>query len=80
MLGSGTVLTRSICLFAFAAALASAGQGQSTAAPAREPDVAILATVNAKELRFTAVGDVNVTFPGQSDNATIFNCSKRPRA
>jgi hypothetical protein len=34
------------------------------AEPAPPPDVAILANVRARELRFSAVPDVNVTFRG----------------
>ena len=41
-----------------------------------EPDVAILATVRAKELRFEQVPEVKVTFPDQEKNQTVWHSDR----
>ena len=64
------MLTR--VLVAWAIAAISAAQTPST-----EPDIAILANVRAKELRFDVVPDVKVTFPDQQNNKTVWH-SARP--
>lgn len=55
-------------LFAAAAAVAQE--------PQQQPDVAILANVRAKELRFTEVPDVKVTFPDQPRNQTVWKSDR----
>lgn len=64
-----SAVTRSTILFTFiAAAFPAFAQTQ--------PDVAILATVHAKELRFTEVPQVSVTFPGQENNQTVWHTDR----
>jgi hypothetical protein len=41
-----------------------------------QPDIAILATVRAKELRFSAVPNVTVTFADQARNATVWTTDR----
>jgi hypothetical protein len=67
-----------LCFAAFSAASALAQtQTQTTPAPeATQPDVLILANVRARELRFDAVPQVSVTFPGQENNATVWHSDR----
>jgi hypothetical protein len=41
-----------------------------------QPDVAIFATVHAKELRFTEVPEVKVTFPTDPQNKNVWNTER----
>ena len=41
-----------------------------------EPDVALLATVHAKQLQFDVVPDVKVTFPDQAKNQTVWHSDR----
>jgi hypothetical protein len=55
--------------------IAGSAVAQTAAQPAREPDVAITATVRARELRFEKVPKVTVTFPGQQ-NANVWKTDR----
>ncbi len=46
------------------------------AAQTTQPDVAIYATVHAKELQFSEVPDVKVTFPNQEKNQTVWHSDR----
>ncbi len=41
-----------------------------------QPDIAIFATVRAKELRFSAVPNVSVTFADEARNATVWTSDR----
>ena len=60
----------------FAVLISTSVAAQSTPDTNSTPDVAILATVHAKELRFTEVPEVKVTFPGQPQNQTVWKSDR----
>jgi hypothetical protein len=60
----------------FAVLISTTAVGQNAPDQNPTPDVAILATVHAKELRFTEVPEVKVTFPGQPKNQTVWKSDR----
>lgn len=77
MLTFRAMMKRWPVIFALAAAVSTAAPAQNTpASAAAEPDIAILASVHAKTLQFTVTPDVNVTFPDQEKNQTVWRSDR----